>query len=488
VAAFARLAWLADKPFWRDEAWVAAMARVPLVEFEPSPRPVPTGFLLATALAARLPLLPPEVSLRLLPVLAGLGTVVLVHALARALGARPGAASAAAWLAAGMPALVYYSRELKPYALDALLAVAVPWLAWRAFADEEDGPARALGGVLAVAPWITFGSLFPIGATLGWAATRAGRVPRLRARCAVLALAYAASLGAAYRVILREQASYPRLVQAWQPEIAALREGPRPVAAARGAALYARVAFTSFFPVVWPAAAALALLGILTWPGPGRALLAWQLAGGAVLATAFALAGRYLLTEGRLLLFAAPALAVLAAGGLAAVARTAGTWLPRPAAVTTALAAVVAVAWSAPAVAWRVRPYQNDPALYFRYDVLHDVEPVIAEAARRASPGDPVITSRYTGEQFRVYARGRLPQAFVCTRANCLDEGPPMRAWLEGVKGRGWMILLEEEDRPWRRDAVRRSGFDLREAAKGRGTRLWEIRRRATGATTGSAP
>ena len=53
-----------------------------------------------------------------------------------------------------------------------------------------------------------------------------------------------------------------------------------------------------------------------------------------------------------------------------------------------------------------------------------------------------------------------------------------MRAWLDGVKDRGFMILLEEEDRPWRREAVRQAGFDVSEAATSRGARLWEIRRR----------
>ena len=41
VAAVVRVAWLADKPFWRDEAWVAALAREAGLRFELSPRPFP---------------------------------------------------------------------------------------------------------------------------------------------------------------------------------------------------------------------------------------------------------------------------------------------------------------------------------------------------------------------------------------------------------------------------------------------------------------
>jgi hypothetical protein len=185
-------------------------------------------------------------------------------------------------------------------------------------------------------------------------------------------------------------------------------------------------------------------------------------------------------TRARLLLFAAPALALLAAGGLAFAAETLARWTRRPSAAGWAAgaAAAVALVWSAGALARRVAPEPGPPP-YFRYDVLQDVDAVIAEAARQAAPTEPVITSRYSGEQFRFYQRGRLPQAFVCTRHNCRDEGPPMRAWFESVADRGWMILLAEEDRPWRREAVRHAGFHLREAGSGRGTRLWEIRRPA---------
>jgi hypothetical protein len=488
VAAVARVAWLSDKPLWRDEAWVAVMARETGDGVPFSPRPVPVGFLLLSALALRLPVLAPEVSLRLLPLAAGLATVALLPVLARSLQGSPATAATAAWIAAGMPLLVYYSRELKPYALDALLAVAVPWLAWRAL-GEADAPGapreRALlAAVLAAAPWITFGSVFPIAATLAWAAGRAGRAPQTRRAFAVLALVYLISFAAAYALVLRDQAAAPRLLRSWQPDIAWLRERGWAVGVQRASRLYAAVALRSTFPGVWPVAAALAAVGAWTWPARGRAFLVAQVAGCGAFAVAAALMGGYLVGEGRLLLFAAPALALLVAGGLATVAAAAGERLRRPlGGAAPAAAAVLALVWTWQELAWRIRPYRNDVAQYFRYDILHDVDPLIGEAARRAGRGDPVITSRYSGEQFRFYARGRLPQTFVCTRANCLDEGPPMRAWLDGVKDRGFMILLEEEDRPWRREAVRRAGFDVEEAAAARGARLWEIRRRPSAGT-----
>jgi hypothetical protein len=44
------------------------------------------------------------------------------------------------------------------------------------------------------------------------------------------------------------------------------------------------------------------------------------------------------------------------------------------------------------------------------------------------------------------------------------------------------MILLDEEDRPWRRRFVRELGFDVRDATTTRGGVLWEVRRRRTAA------
>ena len=319
-----------------------------------------------------------------------------------------------------MPVLIYYSRELKPYALDALFAVAVPWLAWRAFGEGRIARPRrervAFGALLATAPWTTFGSAFPIGAALSWGGFRAWRSPRARRAFAGLALVYALSFVIAYAVVVRDQSTFPRLLQTWQPDIAWLHEKPWPVPLARASGLYAQVALGTAFPAVWPVAAALCALGAWTWPSPARSFLLWQVAACGALATAAALMGRYLVGEGRFVVFAAPALIVLVAGGLAAMAAAASRGLGRVTpAWAAAAAAGIALVWSFQALAWRVRPYHNDLARYFRYDILHDVDPLIGEAARRAA-ADPVITSRYTGEQFRFYARGRLPQAFVCTR------------------------------------------------------------------------
>src|SRR5688572_15941176 len=158
---FARVAWIADKPFWRDEAWVAAAAREPLADALARSAPVPIGFLALTRLAHTLPLAP-EVALRLLPLATGIAAVLAIPALAAALGASRRVALASAWMAAGLPPFIYYSRELKPYAIDLLLGALVPWLAVRVFAPPPAWPrprAWMLMVLLAVTPWISFGGV-----------------------------------------------------------------------------------------------------------------------------------------------------------------------------------------------------------------------------------------------------------------------------------------------------------------------------------------
>src|SRR4029079_14835025 len=117
LAVAVRVAFLADKAFWRDEAWVALLVRDPL-QAATDGRAAPFGFLLLTRLVAAISPGPPEITYRLIPLAAGVAAVPLVARLALALGGSRAVALTAAWLAAGMQGLVYYSRELKSYDLD----------------------------------------------------------------------------------------------------------------------------------------------------------------------------------------------------------------------------------------------------------------------------------------------------------------------------------------------------------------------------------
>jgi hypothetical protein len=87
------------------------------------------------------------------------------------------------------------------------------------------------------------------------------------------------------------------------------------------------------------------------------------------------------------------------------------------------------------------------------------------------------MVSRYAGDAFLFYARGRLPGAVVCTRRTCPDEGPVLHAWLRGIRERGFLILLEEEERSGLRNTAGGEGLEVRTVAKARGVRLWELTR-----------
>jgi len=101
VGVVVRVAFLSTKPFWRDEAWVVLLLD-DAAGAVAGGRPVPLGFLWAVAPARALPL-PLEVSLRWLPLCAGIAFLPALARLGSELGAGATTRAAAVWLAAGCP-------------------------------------------------------------------------------------------------------------------------------------------------------------------------------------------------------------------------------------------------------------------------------------------------------------------------------------------------------------------------------------------------
>jgi len=154
-----------------------------------------------------------EYALRALPLLAGLLVPVLTYLLARRLaGIR--VATVAAVLTAISPALVYYSVQLKPYASDAVISLAL----LISFVLESDrrgrgwapGPWTTVLGALAV--WASTTAPFVLAAiALAWVAARRGSW-----RALVVALGcWAVSFGVAYRWVYRPVAENPYLHWFW---------------------------------------------------------------------------------------------------------------------------------------------------------------------------------------------------------------------------------------------------------------------------------
>jgi hypothetical protein len=485
VALLTRVAFLQSKPFWRDEAWVASLVRHPLRDAITFHLPVPIGFVAATKLAALLPVLPPEVSFRLLPLICGMAALpALYHLAYGASGSRP-IALTALWIATGLPGLVYYSRELKSYSIDLLLSVTIPLLVMGLFGRSvrrkttTNGKIIALLLALTAAPWFSFGSLFPIAATLVWgwlAYWNSGSRP-IRRWWVVATLLYAASFGLAYLAVVHGQARQSDVLSFWESSFLLTHGVPTWGQLSRAMSEYFSVSLTYLFPWAWPLAVPLIVIGAIWWPGPLRVFVWWLCCGSAAATVTVALANYYPLIAGRLLLFAAPPYLLFASAGLMQVGRWLEPWVGGQLAQRLVLGVALAsgICWSGVALLHRVEPYRNDSTQFFLYDTLHDVEPLIAYAVRAVPPGDPVLVSPYAGRPFRFYAGARLASATVLEEGEAHKVLAGFRRWLKTVRRRGWILLLQEEEEAFLGKPLEEAGFGRREAASTRGTLLWEI-------------
>ncbi|MCW2606754.1 MAG: hypothetical protein JWO60_1447, partial [Frankiales bacterium] len=189
--------WLGDRSLWLDEALIARslvershaqLATEPLLHNQAAPQ----GWLQATRLAVEV-FGDGERALRLVSLLAGGATLLLVWALARQL-LPPTLVPVAVGLTALSPDLVYYANEVKPYALDVAVVLTVLLVALR------DRPGQlALVGAGAV--WTAYPSIFALaGSSLLLVLRRPTLVAR--ARTALQLSPWLLSLAAAYLLVL----------------------------------------------------------------------------------------------------------------------------------------------------------------------------------------------------------------------------------------------------------------------------------------------
>lgn len=476
VAVVGRVAFLADKPLWRDEAWVALIAADPLAAAAEG-RAAPLGFLFLTRLVAGLGLGPPEVSYRLVPLLCGLALLPLLAMWARALGGSRRVALAAVWIAAGLQPFVYYSRELKSYDIDLLLAVLAPLLGMAGFAGAAPRPGArwAFLACACIAPWVSFGGIFAVGALLAWGwlvwwprADAAGRRAWTTASAGFLA-----SFAAVYALALGNQASDPWMQAYWQSSLKADRAFSLPRQVLVAAWQYVDASTAYLVPVGRPAVLALALLGAWRWPRPGRGFLLFCYAGTAALCVAAAVMDRYLLAHGRHLLFAAPVLLLWFASGLSQIGRLLG---PRLGPVLVlGLPMAVSLWWTHESVEHRIGSYRTSATHFFRLDMLHDVDAAIDEAKERMLPGEPLLVSRRSAYAFEFYNRGRIRNATWCDR-HCNGFRGIAIQWLKGLDGAGW-VLMSDEDTSWFLELLVRAGFRHQPQGSVRGVKIWKVER-----------
>jgi hypothetical protein len=473
VAVFVRVAMLSDKPFWRDEAWVALLAGDPMRAVIDA-RAVPIGFLLLTHVTAWIPFLPAEVGYRLAPLLAGIAVVPLFGALAAALGASARTGVLAMWLAVAMHPLVYYSRELKPYEIDVLLTLLLPLLAVRGFLDDSARARYGLMATLVVAPWLSFAGVFPVGAVLawGWLAWWKAMSSELRRDWLICSGLFLWSFGFVFVVVLDSQSTSDVQFSFWHRYLIA--SANEPVSQALEAVqryldLSTEYPFGEFR---WPALL-LAAFGAFAWARPHRMYLAWLAVSMAALCLTAAAIDRYLIAQGRHLMFAIPVLVLWTANGLHEAALRLGPRAGMLAAL--GLPIVLSLWWTWAQIDSRVGPYQSSRPSFFRFDVLHDVDAALAAIDGEIPEGAPVLITNWNAYAFQFYARGRLPQAEYCPRY-CFDFAARAEKWMRSVERRGYVLATDEEQNLLGKLA-KKTGFAWSNRRVASGIDLWTIDR-----------
>ena len=208
-----------DRSLWNDEADLALnvinRGYMGLTRQLALDQGAPIGFLWMEKTATEL-FGPSEYALRLVPLLAGIGSVLLFRSLtSRVLP--PLAGAVALGLFAVSPTLVYFSSEAKQYGVDVAAVVIVAWLLPRMLEGELTWrKCLSYGGVGAVLVWCSFPVVFVLAAEscvivimrwnkeLEW-------LRRFLAGCSL----WVVSFGIEYLASLRALGSNPTLLSFW---------------------------------------------------------------------------------------------------------------------------------------------------------------------------------------------------------------------------------------------------------------------------------
>jgi hypothetical protein len=380
---------VAGRSFWYDEAALALnlvnRSAVELLRPLDYRQTAPPLFLWLERLAV-LVAGPTEYALRAVPLLAGVATLVVSWRVARRL--LPGdAALVALALVALSPLLVYYSNELKPYSLDALVSAGLVAMALTVLDRPDDRRAwrwLALGG--AAAP--LFSTTAPF-AMAGVAAClllepRVRATPEVMRRAAVTSAAWvAAGLVALFvhqDLVGRDSPTGAYMQGFWQH--AFLTTDPPGLRMRAWAAAFGALKVTFIDGV--SRQRELSILVLAAALGLGRLAHRNRLAIGALVAVPFACLGlaaalRLYPFDSRLILFAAPLTALMLGAGVTWPGSVIAARMSRPAgvAVTAALACVLLVIPARRAV----RAASVPPG-------RHEVRPLI-RAIDRARDADP---------------------------------------------------------------------------------------------------
>lgn len=437
----------AARSLWLDEAQlvngvVSRSAWQLVTEALPSDQVAPPGFVLLMHASMRA-LGATESAARLVPLLAGIATVLLAVVVAGRLFATAAARVAFVALVAGAPALVYYSVEAKQYGLDPLTTLGAIALA----ASPRVGPwLLAVAGSTAV--WLSHTAplaLLPLGLTRLAVVVRERRWTEMPALVGV-GVAWLASFGTMYAVTAISVVHNPTLARYWRTAFA-----PAPCTSDARAwyghvgrdtvgMAFLRAGPDALAPGLWwrPWLDVVVLLGAgagLIALGRRHAATAVVSAGTLLTALGASAAHRYPL-DGRLLLFGVPIVFLGLAAGIDALTRRGDRTV---AVVPWMLTASVVGLVAGPMLAMARHPLRGS-----------DVKGALAYVETHARPGDRLALSAWSVPAATFHARQ--------VDLHALAVGPRVPASFDaaaflrdvrraGVAGRTWIVLSHRFDR-----------------------------------------
>lgn len=385
-----------------------------------------------------------EYALRLLPLLAAVGVLVMVWLLGRRLiGAWP-AALATAVVALSYPQSVY-AAQTKPYTLDALWALGLIGLAWAAMQRGGAGRLVVLGLVGVVAVWFSHPAIFTlagVGLVLLWHVWRERRPGGEWAALLAAGGLWLAMFGLNYVLFLKlEPADQWAWLYAYWRDLGGFPRGLGDVMWLPG-----RVEAMVMFVVGYEWLAWFGLAGWAAgaaWLGLRRPRVLALLGLPLVLALLAGWISAYPF-EGRMILFLAPSVILMIAAALPALLELAG-WLGRrggrSAARTRRAGAAVAVA----GVLGPVAAIGGYWATHGRIYATEQTAPVVAEMAPHVQPGDRVILNFWARAAWWYYADQRdmlgSPVDLVHTPRNDSDVLEPIDTALARQDGRAWLVV-----------------------------------------------
>jgi hypothetical protein len=384
--------WLWNRSLWLDEAYLAVNLRFRdwggLLQTLEHDQAAPIGFLMVSKAMGTL-FEWNERALRLLPLLAGVASLFLLHAIAKRT-LRAASRPVAVALLALSPMPLYYASELKPYSVDLFAALLFLWLGLPLLREAPRGTNWwMLVTAGALAPWFSFPAVFVlagIGIVAMVAAWKRGDRAGF-ARIAVASGLWAASFGVQYLVALRDVRGNEFLREYWSEFFVPSGEGAGAMAAWGG-----RTASDAFAGATGNTMALLAALPFATGCVALWRRCPWTLA--LILAPAAVAVGAAALhlypVGGRLALYLVPAVVLPVAEGVRGI-----RWPGRGgAAIASGL--LVWLLLVPPAI--HVAPF------FVRPIATQESRPLMALLKERLQPGDRVYIHKGAEPAFRFYA------------------------------------------------------------------------------------